>query len=56
MNRAEELTDAHWDYIEKLLTVCGVSESEQFKISFHYKTAMFHGYNHGWEDAKNDKS
>lgn len=53
MNRAEELSALHWKYIEGVLYVSGVEEKEVKKIGYFYKTAMFHGYNHGWEDSQN---
>ena len=56
MNRARELSDLHWKYIEGVLTVTGVDADFIKRIGYFYKTSMFHGYNHGWEDAKNDKS
>lgn len=56
MSRAKELTEAHWDYIKKVLRTTGIDDEYIEIIGFHYCTALFHGYNHGWEDAKNDKS
>jgi len=38
---AKELADDHWEYVEKICEMM-------------YKTAMIHGYKHGWEDAKED--
>ena len=52
MNRAKELAEAHWKYIEAVLYVSGVQEQEVKRIGFHYRTAMIHGYGHGVEDAK----
>ena len=54
--RVRELAEAHWGYIEKLLYVSGVQDQEIERIGFHYKTAMIHGYGHGWENAKNERT
>ena len=50
-NRSLELTDAHWGYVEAVLKSVGVDDEYIENIGFHYKTAMIHGYNHGFEDA-----
>ena len=52
-SRAEELADAHWDYIEQVLETAGYVAEQLDEIGFHYRTAMVHGYKHGVEDAIN---
>ena len=47
----EESTERHWLYIKKLLEIHKENSTIINKIAFHYKTAMIHGYGHGWEDA-----
>lgn len=51
--RASQLSQAHWGYIEKLLKHHGTSEANAEIIGFHYRTAMEHGYGHGVEDQRN---
>ena len=53
-NRARELTEAHWGYVKKVLELAGCYEKFVEIMGFHYISAMFHGYNHGWEDATNN--
>ena len=52
MNRAEELAEAHWKYIEAVLNNHGVDPNLIDRVGYHYITAMIHGYGHGVEDAK----
>ena len=50
-NRAEELAQAHWDYIESLLKAHEVIAEEIQTAEFHYISAFIHGYKHGVEDS-----
>lgn len=45
----EQLAQAHWQYVEGMLTLHGVQESTVALIGWHYKAAMAHGYKHGVE-------
>ena len=47
-----ELAEAHWKYIKSLLFEHKINDTEIKHIGFHYRTAMIHGYKHGWTDAK----
>ena len=51
-NRAKELAEAHWGYIQKVLGTHDVSNSQIEKIKFHYITSFIHGYKHGVEDTE----
>ena len=48
---SKELTQEHWKYIEDVLINHGIPDSELERIGFHYRTAMIHGYKHGYADA-----
>jgi hypothetical protein len=48
----EEETEAHWKYIEQLLKVHGEVDETIVKIKFHYKSAMVHGYKHGYKAGR----
>lgn len=48
--RAKELAEAHWKYIESLLLTHGESLDVVNKIGFHYVSSMVHGYKHGYCD------
>lgn len=61
-NRAEQLAEAHWGYIEQAIrTEYDGSEVEargfidlEFylrRVGFHYRTAMVHGYKHGADEC-----
>ena len=50
-NKAEELAQAHWGYIESLLKIHSVLDEKIKMVEFHYKTAFIHGYKHGVEDS-----
>jgi len=48
--RPGELAKAHWDYIDEVLVKDGVSLRDRWRIGFHYKQAMIHGYKHALQD------
>lgn len=52
--RAEALANEHWAYVRDLLEVHG--QEELYKIEFHYKSAMIHGYKHGVADRERTAS
>ena len=64
--KVKALCDAHWEYVALVIrgewsaTGDGDPDNIDLKIDlreylkvvgFHYKTAMEHGYKHGWHDA-----
>lgn len=55
MNRAEELAEAHWEYIEGILAVHNVTIAEITACGYHYKTAFVHGYKHALEDLEESR-
>ena len=50
----KESVETHWKYIEELLRTHEESETTIQRIGFHYKTAMLHGYKHGYKDAREE--
>ena len=46
--------EAHWTYIEKLLSTHGVDADEIQTVGFHYKAAFVHGFKHGVEQKEKD--
>ena len=54
--RATELAEAHWEYIEALLTAHGEDVEMLSVAEFHYKEAFKHGYKHGHEDCYQDNT
>lgn len=54
-DRAKELADAHWQYIESLLKAHKVLSLDIEIVGFHYRTAFIHGHGHGVEDAINEE-
>ena len=53
-----ELVDAHWEYIKGVLlrrSRGNLSNCDLDEIEYHYKTAMIHGYGHGWKDCEKSK-
>ena len=52
--KAKELAEAHWNYIKAVLTNHKMTPDEIDRIGFHYRTAMIHGYKHGWVDAMDE--
>lgn len=63
--KIKQLTNDHWEWLKGLLTNLGqdwcdaldVGEpklSGMNTLEYCYKTAMAHGYKHGWVDAKED--
>lgn len=55
MNRAEELAEAHWGYIEGILAVHNVTIAEITACGYHYKAAFVHGYKHALEDLEESR-
>ena len=51
----KELADEHWKYIKSVLLNHKIELPELMRIGFHYRTAMIHGYKHGWFDAMKEK-
>ena len=49
----EKLIDSHWMYVKSLLVFHKVAEREIEIAEFYYKTAMEHGFFHGYESATN---
>jgi len=61
MEDPKKLADEHWDYVKAMLEVemredDFISSRELYleAAGFHYKTAMIHGYKHGYEAAKKE--
>ena len=54
MKPFEERVEEHWAYIRSLLEAHGESPNIIEKIGFHYRTAMLHGFGHGYEEGKKD--
>lgn len=52
--RGKQLAEEHWAYLEQVLQVADVTNTDIDIIGFHYKTAMVHGYKHAWEDMYNE--
>ena len=50
-----ERAEAHWKYVEQVIRLHGESEMVIQKIGFHYKTAIIHGYGHGYEDKEDEE-
>lgn len=46
VERAKELANFHWCYIEELLKLHGEHEDVIERIGFHYRSSMIHGYLH----------
>lgn len=54
-DKAVSLAMGHWEYIEKTLRLHGVDSEDELKvIGYHYRTAMIHGYGHGFEDCASE--
>lgn len=54
MDKAQELADAHWSYIEALLIQHGEDKHNIEIIGWHYRTSFVHGFKHG-QQAYDDK-
>jgi hypothetical protein len=52
MNEAEQLANAHWEYVDNVLKHEGVSLVDRWRIGFHYKSAFVHGWKHGRDNNK----
>jgi hypothetical protein len=53
MKAPEKLINDHWAYVANLIDL--ISKDFDFATAeWIYKTAMEHGYKHGYEDAKNE--
>ena len=51
MSKAEELANAHWKYVEEILTAHFIDSSTMLVAERHYITAFIHGYKHGITDG-----
>jgi len=53
---AKEIAEQHWSYVKKVILnhVPDMDEKLLEQFGFHYKTAMIHGFGHGYEDAIKD--
>ena len=51
-NKAKELAEAHWKYIESVLEQHCIDRMEIDNAAFHYKTAFVHGFKHGVEETE----
>lgn len=49
----DEKATSHWEYVKSVIRthVPDIEDDVLNIIGFHYKTAMCHGYKHGYEDA-----
>lgn len=52
---AHKLASDHWSYIEALMITYKFPQEVIEPAGFHYKTAMIHGFKHGYEYAKDNK-
>lgn len=48
--RVAAMAGAHWSYVESVLKVHDVIDSEIKACGHHYLTAFVHGYKHALED------
>lgn len=57
---SDNFIDEHWEYIRDVLIAsyysldepkCPEKEDKIMEIGFHYKTALKHGFKHGYEYA-----
>jgi len=55
LEKARELAEAHWSFIEELLKTHGESEEVIRKCEFHYKSAFIHGFKHALNFLKGDQ-
>jgi len=49
-----KLIDDHYNWLEGLLKAMDYETYNIDTIRYLYKTAMIHGYKHGYEDRKHD--
>jgi len=49
MKTPKELADQHWTWVDAVLRL-GLS-----LVEYLYKTALIHGYKHGYDDAMKEK-
>jgi len=54
-SKAEELAEAHWNYISALLSAHQHQPELIEIIGFHYRSALTHGFGHGVEWAEQQK-
>ena len=54
--RLEEISESHWNYIEKILKAVGTSEILLSNCKLHYTSAFKHGYRHGVEDREKSRA
>lgn len=53
---AKELAEAHWGYVESLLTAHQVKAELIDNAKFHYISAFVHGYKHAVEDMTDERA
>jgi len=51
LDKAQELADAHWSYVENLLRAHNVYEEDIKIAKFNYISAFMHGWKHALEDS-----
>lgn len=51
-DRAYELAEEHWQYVERLLDIHYKGPTDITIIEFHYRSAFVHGYKHAKEDKR----
>ena len=56
--RIKDLVEAHWRYVSQVIAT-GQDKGQTFTFDqviaireHDYKSAMIHGYGHGWEDSE----
>lgn len=49
MAKAEDLAQAHWEYVRSLLESHGTEPEDLALAEFHYLSAFIHGFKHGVE-------
>lgn len=52
MDTVKALAEAHWGYVEDVLSNHDLTEREIGIAKFHYVSAFIHGYKHGVEDSQ----
>jgi len=56
MKTPKELADQHWTWVEGLWESLPIDATFGITtMEYIYKTAMIHGYKHGYEDAMKEK-
>jgi hypothetical protein len=54
-DRANELSNAHWQFISDLLDAHRIDDYEIETARFHYLQAFRHGYKHAMEDVEAER-